>query len=424
MFPLLLTAQPDPAYDAYQRWEQQHRTGDYRVLGQALYEASTEWTAKWPDSRLAWEQRRNSLLQVQNRSPALWKEVDENLIRLSVAHTYALFAAQDWVTYGINLKEAKALLSSEIAWLNTHPRPATAGAATLTDPIEEADFSARFIRSALDFSQRRNSVEGIRCCPRADLQRIHSWLEGDFKHYYDQDPLETFPDYRSTYLTLSAQLAAAEGRKARRLGVLPSRDHRSILHRRYTRIYLKQTRALWDEMGGTPEGWTVFSEVPPLPSGVPAGYFGTSFLPWHALNYKLPPLEGAHFEGKTTLVYLWAPSCVPCWQTLPAIQKLYNTVKNQDNLQVVTINVDDDKEKLAAFVKERGYDIPVVTAPAYVEKVLPDMTIGQIWIVDPSGAVRLQRTGNPYNGREQALVDEAIYKMSQLSRVACGAHAP
>jgi thiol-disulfide isomerase/thioredoxin len=195
-------------------------------------------------------------------------------------------------------------------------------------------------------------------------------------------------------------------------------------YRRYTRVYLKETRALWDEMGGTPEGWTVFSEVPPLPSGVPAGYFGTSFLPWHELNYKLPLLEGAHFEGKTTLVYVWAPSCVPCWQTLPAIQKLYNTVKNQDNLQVVTINVDDDKEKLAAFVQERGYDIPVVTAPAYVEKVLPEMTIGQIWIVDPSGAVRLQRTGNPYTSREQALVDEAIYKMSQLSQVTHGVRTP
>ncbi len=195
-------------------------------------------------------------------------------------------------------------------------------------------------------------------------------------------------------------------------------------YRRATRIYLKETRALFDELGGTPEGWTLFSEVPQLPAGVPAGYFGTLFMPWVALNYKLPPLDGAHFEGKTTLVYLWTSSCAPCWQTLPAIQNLFNRFRNGNDLQVITLDVDDDKERLAAFMHGKGYNFPVVIAPAYVKKVLPEPAIGQLWIVDATGAVRLQRSDNRMSIREQAFVDELVYKLSQVSRSARGAQTP
>ncbi|HLK69060.1 MAG TPA: TlpA disulfide reductase family protein [Bryobacteraceae bacterium] len=415
VLPLLLTAQPDPAYEAYQAWQQQHRTSDYK----ALYEASTEWTTKWPDSRFAWQQRRDSLLQTQNRSAELWKVVDENLIRLSPQHTYASLAAYDWVTYGINLKEAEALISAEIAWQEARPKPAAAADATLADRIDEAGFSSRLFDPLCTLARAEIQLKEFDRA-RIAIQRIHSWLEGDFKHYYDPDPLETFPDYGSKYFTISAELAEAEGRKADALAF-----YRRVItdpyYRREYRGYLKQTRTLWDEMGGTPEGWKVFSEVPPLPAGVPAGHLGTSFFPWVALDYKLPPLEGAHFEGKTTLVYLWTSSCAPCWATLPAIQTVHNTVKNRNDLQVITLNVDDDKERSEAFMRQKGYDFPVVIGKTYAKKVLPEMIIGQIWIVDAGGAVRLQRTGNTFNGREQALVDETIYKMSQVSRSVRGA---
>ena len=67
-------------------------------------------------------------------------------------------------------------------------------------------------------------------------------------------------------------------------------------------------------------------------------------------------------------------------------------------------------------MKERGYAFPVLVGTRYLNKLLPEIMQGQIWIVDATGTLRLQRTENMFNGREQALVDEAMYKMSQLSR--------
>jgi len=316
LVPLLLTAQSDPASEAHKTWEQQHHTGDFKSRGQARYEASAEWTAKWPDSRLAWEQRRRSLLEIDSRSPELWKEADENLIRLSPPHTFASGAASDWVALGI---------------------------------------------------------------------------------------------------TLSAELAVAEGRKADAPALYQRVIADPYFHREYGG-FIRETRALWDELGGTKEGWGVFAKVPPLPAGVPAGFPGQPFLPWVTVDFRLPPLEGAQFEGKTTLVYVWAATCGPCWVILPAIQKLHDAVKGQNGLQVIALSLDDDRDKVAAFMKEKGYDFPVVVSRRYVDKLFPEIPVGQMWIVNRDGAIRLQRTVNTFAGRGQALVDEALYKLSQVAR--------
>jgi sulfur carrier protein ThiS len=81
-------------------------------------------------------------LETQNRSPELWKQVDENLIRLSPPHTFTTLAAYDWVTAHINLKDAEALIASEIEWMEGQPRP-TPPQRTLSDLIDQAQFGAR-----------------------------------------------------------------------------------------------------------------------------------------------------------------------------------------------------------------------------------------------------------------------------------------
>lgn len=51
----------------------------------------------------------------------------------------------------------------------------------------------------------------------------------------------------------------------------------------------------------------------------------------------------------------------------------------------------------------------------YVDRLLPRAIMGQAWIVDKTGAIRLQRTAENFGARSQALIDEAIYKLTQLS---------
>jgi hypothetical protein len=45
---------------------------------------------------------------------------------------------------------------------------------------------------------------------------------------------------------------------------------------------------------------------------------------------------------------------------------------------------------------------------------MPDLQLGQFWIVDETGSIRLQRRTSPVGGA-QAFIDEAVYKLTQLS---------
>ena len=50
----------------------------------------------------------------------------------------------------------------------------------------------------------------------------------------------------------------------------------------------------------------------------------------------------------------------------------------------------------------------------YVQKVLPQFMLGQVWLVDRNGAVRLQRSQNMFNGIEKAFEEEVMYRARQL----------
>jgi peroxiredoxin len=148
------------------------------------------------------------------------------------------------------------------------------------------------------------------------------------------------------------------------------------------------------------------------------------FLLWVALDYKLPKLNlpglgsetwtNADFEGKATMVYLFASWCGPCWRHLPAIQAIHERVKDRQDLQMVALSVDEDQEELAAFMKGKKYTFPVMVSKEYAKQLLPQMILGQTWIVDKTGSIRLQRTSGV--GGTQAEVDEALYKLNQVSK--------
>ena len=72
---------------------------------------------------------------------------------------------------------------------------------------------------------------------------------------------------------------------------------------------------------------------------------------------------------------------------------------------MVTLSVDEEQDKLVAFMKQKGYTFPVLASKAYVQTVVPQFMLGQFWIVNGSGSVRLQRTANnTFGGAEDAVV--------------------
>jgi peroxiredoxin len=83
-----------------------------------------------------------------------------------------------------------------------------------------------------------------------------------------------------------------------------------------------------------------------------------------APDFKLRSLDGkdvsiAALKGKVVVVDFWATWCVPCQESMPHLNKIYRDNKG-NGFALVGVSVDEDKTKVAPFVKEMGLVFPVV----------------------------------------------------------------
>ena len=418
------TRHPDPAFEAYQAWEKDHPRGSgqagYAARAEALYQASARWIKQWPDNSFAWEQRRSALVETRSHSPEDWKQVADGLTRTGYqghpeSRRYGI--AQDWVAANVMVKEAVDMLRGLLDWSET-------------DPPAESDLIRGTIAADLDGGRAKFRFAILVTLADAaldlkDLDLAHStlgqlrkWLDTDFPKYYDQDPMN-FPDREGRYLLLMGRLAQSEGRKLDALAYY----HQLITNPWYVREYggpVKKAQALFKELGGSEEAWAVWSKVQPWPAGKPDLPRGMPVLPWDALNRSLPEMHVpdaagrtwtlADFKGKTTFVFLWATWCGPCWRELPWMQKLYEAVKDRSDVQAVSLSMDENPAIVAGFMKERKLSFPVLVSKSYVERVLPEVILGQTWLVDRSASIRLRRLNGPY--LQQVWVDAALDKLN------------
>ena len=183
---------------------------------------------------------------------------------------------------------------------------------------------------------------------------------------------------------------------------------------------MKIAHTLFTELGGSEEAWAVWSKQDRWPAGKPEPPLGMGGMRWNAVNRGLPEMHLrdaagrawtlADFKGKTTFVFLWATWCAPCWRELPAMQKLYDAVKDRSDVQAISLSVDENPAIVERFMEERQFNFPVLVGKSYLEQILPEFILGQTWLVNQAGTIRLQRQNAPY--ADQRWVDEMLDKVN------------
>lgn len=70
------------------------------------------------------------------------------------------------------------------------------------------------------------------------------------------------------------------------------------------------------------------------------------------------------YRGKTVLINFWATWCAPCVAEMPALERLYQKLKNK-GFEVVSVSCDspDSIEDLRSFVDKKGISFPVLLDP-------------------------------------------------------------
>ncbi len=85
---------------------------------------------------------------------------------------------------------------------------------------------------------------------------------------------------------------------------------------------------------------------------------------------------------------------------MPHLQKLYETFRNRDDVQVITFNVDDDDSLAGPFVKRNRYTFPVLLAKRLWVEQFPMLGTPVTWIVDVNGVARVETWGFSGDGEK------------------------
>ncbi len=157
-----------------------------------------------------------------------------------------------------------------------------------------------------------------------------------------------------------------------------------------------EAHAVWKAQGRSELAWAGWKQ-----SVAGAADTANSQGRWEKPDKPLPAFELADLSGKTwrmmdlggkvVLINMWATWCGPCQAELPHLQRFYEKYKNRADLQILTLNMDEDLGLVQPFLKKKGYTFPVL--PMYQTSVPIPPGIPQNWIIDAKGVSRLTLLG-------------------------------
>ena len=113
--------------------------------------------------------------------------------------------------------------------------------------------------------------------------------------------------------------------------------------------------------------------------------------PAPAAAFSLEDTEGktvslSDFKGQVLLIDFWATWCAPCLAEIPDLIKLHTRFKDQ-GFALIGIAVDDDKESVTAFAKERNVPYPLLLEGDEPIKGYRIPGVPTAYLIDRSGIV-------------------------------------
>ncbi|MBI4055521.1 MAG: TlpA family protein disulfide reductase [Elusimicrobia bacterium] len=143
--------------------------------------------------------------------------------------------------------------------------------------------------------------------------------------------------------------------------------------------------------------------------------------PWGCRNASQEPRPAPEFElstprgnllrlrdmrGSLVLIDFWATWCLPCHESMPSFQKLYEKYKDQ-GLMVVGINIDTNPKPVSPFLKRLSITYPIaLDTQNSVMQSYQVYGIPSLFLIDRKGYIQAHWTG--YSSELDRSVEEEI----------------
>jgi peroxiredoxin len=123
--------------------------------------------------------------------------------------------------------------------------------------------------------------------------------------------------------------------------------------------------------------------------------------PVEAPDFELPDMDGqmhklSGFRGKVVVLNFWATWCPPCRYEMPAMQRAWEMVKDED-IVFLAVDVGEDADTVFLFLADYPVDFPLLLdEEAKVIEAYPVTGLPTTYIIDPQGRITHRAVG----GRE------------------------
>lgn len=106
-------------------------------------------------------------------------------------------------------------------------------------------------------------------------------------------------------------------------------------------------------------------------------------------------VEFSQFKDKVIFLNLWATWCGPCRAEMPTIQKLYDKMKDDPNVQFVMLSLDKDNDlpKVVRYLKDKNYTFSGYMPSGYLTQQLNVPSIPTTFVISKKGTVVAKEVG-------------------------------
>ncbi|HEV2718554.1 MAG TPA: TlpA disulfide reductase family protein [Thermoanaerobaculia bacterium] len=128
--------------------------------------------------------------------------------------------------------------------------------------------------------------------------------------------------------------------------------------------------------------------------------------PRSVLPFALATLDGAkvsldELRGKIVVVNFWGLWCSWCLREMPELAEVWRRYRSNPRVAFLTIDTNDDPAKVRQWMREHGYEFPVLLDEAKYATRAGIHTYPTTWFFDAGGRLRFEKIGFSYKLAEE-----------------------